>query len=69
MDEPLERAGSACGVGWITLATDAVWFVPLGLLTFCGVGWVDLMEVEASVAAKAVRKSASVPKSSSLSML
>ena len=70
IEEPLERVGSACGVGWMTLESGVLRFESAGLSIFWGMGcWMGLLEVEASEAANAARKSASVPKSSSSSML
>ncbi len=69
MEEPVERVGRACGLGWMTFEVE-VEGPGGGLLIFWGVGWTGLVLVEeASDAASAARKSASVPKSSSSSML
>lgn len=62
IEEPLERVGSACGVGWTTLEPGVLRLGSVGLSIFWGVGcWIGFLEVEASDAANAARKSASVP--------
>lgn len=70
MEEPLERVGRACGVGWTTFELEGRREVSAGLSIFWGVGcWMGFRVAVASEAANAARKSASVPKSSSSSMM